>query len=364
MLRRLILLVSLILLVVPILLVGLHRGLGPLLLEFPPLTQYVEHAPFSIPHFFIYVLLALLAMAILLRPAWFFIQPGAAPFTPRIARSMPWWGGCGLVLNLVSWTCAWGRFEWLGVLKEHMFFPLWLGYILVVDGLVYRRTGSSWLSKRTGAFIVLFPASALSWWYFEFVNRFIQNWYYAGVEHYSAFGYILLATLSFSTVFPAIFETRDFLFSFRWFQMAYRNGPKWKTPPSPVLPAFMITGVLGFVALGYYPVPLFALTWLLPLAILAPALALAGIISPFNALKKGDYTELFVLAWAALVCGFFWEMWNFYSMPKWHYTVPYVQALHVFEMPLAGFAGYLPFGPICWIMWLAIKHLFHPGSTA
>ena len=29
------------------------------------------------------------------------------------------------------------------------------------------------------------------------------------------------------------------------------------------------------------------------------------------------------------------------------YAIPYVDALHVFEMPLLGYAGYLPFGVLC-----------------
>jgi hypothetical protein len=34
-------------------------------------------------------------------------------------------------------------------------------------------------------------------------------------------------------------------------------------------------------------------------------------------------------------------------LAKWVYAVPYVQRFHVWEMPLVGFAGYLPFGVEC-----------------
>ena len=36
-------------------------------------------------------------------------------------------------------------------------------------------------------------------------------------------------------------------------------------------------------------------------------------------------------------------MWNFYSYPKWLYRVPSVGFLHIFEMPLLGYGGYIPF---------------------
>jgi len=46
---------------------------------------------------------------------------------------------------------------------------------------------------------------------------------------------------------------------------------------------------------------------------------------------------------ASIVCGFFWEMWNFYSNPKWYYTIPGIDFWHIFEMPLIGYLGYIPF---------------------
>ena len=37
-------------------------------------------------------------------------------------------------------------------------------------------------------------------------------------------------------------------------------------------------------------------------------------------------------------------MWNFRALPKWEYTIPYLGFARVFEMPLLGYLGYLPFG--------------------
>jgi len=46
-----------------------------------------------------------------------------------------------------------------GVRTAYLFFPLWLGYILVVDALVWRRTGASlWTRSRKG-FVLLFILS-------------------------------------------------------------------------------------------------------------------------------------------------------------------------------------------------------------
>lgn len=67
---------------------------------------------------------------------------------------------------------------------------------------------------------------------------------------------------------------------------------------------------------------------------------------------------LFIItALAGLICGFFWEMWNYYSLSRWEYVIPQVHGFQLFEMPLLGYAGYLPFGLTC----VAIVDFFLPG---
>ena len=52
-------------------------------------------------------------------------------------------------------------------------------------------------------------------------------------------------------------------------------------------------------------------------------------------------------ALSSLFCGCFREMWNYFSLGKWIYSVPFVHKYEIFEMPVQGFAGYLPFGLEC-----------------
>ena len=73
-------------------------------------------------------------------------------------------------------------------------------------------------------------------------------------------------------------------------------------------------------------------------------------VSPELVLKHGDYRLIWLPAMAALVCGFFWEMWNVKSLAHWEYSVPFVQRFHLFEMPILGYAGYLPFGLECMVV--------------
>ena len=46
---------------------------------------------------------------------------------------------------------------------------------------------------------------------------------------------------------------------------------------------------------------------------------------------------------AGLFCGFLWEFWNFWANPRWVYDISYFEFLHIFEMPLLGYLGYVPF---------------------
>src|SRR5437867_7231250 len=62
-------------------------------------------------------------------------------------------------------------------------------------------------------------------------------------------------------------------------------------------------------------------------------------------LERGDWRPIVSLSVGALICGFFWEMWNYYSWPKWIYHTPGAQFLEVFEMPLLGYGGFLSFAP-------------------
>ena len=108
---------------------------------------------------------------------------------------------------------AWTRFEWFASLQPYTFTPLWLGYIVPLST---RCAGDAPGAARCGiepvVFAALFPVSALFWWFFEYLNRFVANWYYLGLEQASAFTYALSASIAFSTVLPAFVST------LRWMQ--------------------------------------------------------------------------------------------------------------------------------------------------
>jgi hypothetical protein len=235
-----------------------------------------------------------------------------------------------------------------------LFFPLWLGYALAVDALVLRRRGTSILTRSPGGFALLFAYSAPAWWLFEAFNWRTQNWEYLGADGFRTLTYFLLTTLSFSTVMPAVFETAELVRSAAWTRRL-SGGPRL-APTRPLLLAMLGVG-LAMVALsmslpGYF----YPFLWGSAFFLAEPINAWLGRPSLLRCLERGDWRPVAALALGALVCGFFWELWNFYSYPKWTYHTPGVEFLHVFEMPLLGFLGYPPFG----LELYALAHLIAP----
>jgi hypothetical protein len=337
-------LLALILVGAPLLgLVIADRPIAPYL-EFPPRTRYVDHAPFS---WTVFTLIALLILActwpLALLPA------GRRRSSPavRSGAAFPWWGWSGVALTATSWMLAWNRWDWFTPLQPHTFTPLWLGFILVVNALICGRRGTCPMLVRPGRFALLFPVSAVFWWFFEYLNRFVQNWYYTGVD-YPPVTYFLLATPAFATVLPAVLSVREWLLSFPAFQVRRRpvTAPAW-LPPRTTAVALLTAATAGLAGVGRWPDYLFPLLWTAPLVILLTLQAMSGRSPLLDDLRDGRWPHVAAAALAGLVCGFFWEMWNYYSLARWTYSVPWVDRFHLFEMPLLGYAGYLPFGLEC-----------------
>jgi len=267
---------------------------------------------------------------------------------PVRRRPFPRWGWLGVGLVLVAWVFAWTRFAWFAPLQLYTFTPLWLGYILVINALTFRRTGRCILLDRPRCFTALFPASAAFWWYFEYLNRYVGNWHYLGVESITALEYFVHATISFSTVLPAVLSTRDWLASFPRLVAGFTRFWRLRFAGSKAFAwVLLILGATAFFGVGAWPQHLYAMVWVAPLLVLTSLQALVGRSNLLADLTHGNWTTALLPALAALACGFLWEMWNWKSLAHWEYTIPLVHRFLIFEMPVLGYAGYLPFGLVC-----------------
>jgi hypothetical protein len=342
------------------------RPLAPFL-EFPPLTRRILPPPFSALAF---AAAAALSAACLALPAARILQSlRSAPSGPPSApRRFPGWGWAALFGLAAAWYLAWTRHPWMAAFQAHTFTPVWLAYIFVANALCLRNTGRSPLTHRPGFFWALFPASASFWWVFEYLNRFVQNWYYEGpaLGPWPYFGW---ASLCFSTVLPAVVSTRDWVASWKWLKRAFGNVKPIEGFRHPGLPWLLGGGAAaGLAGIGSWPHLLFPLLWVAPLLLLAAGRSLAGLRQPLAGFRSRDWTGLAAVMLAALICGLLWELWNFHSLAKWKYAIPYVHRFEIFEMPLLGYAGYLPFGLECALAadlvedWMNVPQSAHPAG--
>ena len=318
-------------------------------LEFPPLTHHAEHASFSWP---VFLWLTVLIAAVVVPCIWRMIaaiMSGSGRHTKK--QAFPLWGWGGLLLIALAWWLAWTRFPWFAAFQPFTFTPLWLGYIVVMNALTYRGTRRCLLVNRSGYMLVLFFLSAAFWWCFEYLNRFVQNWYYVGIDNFSPSAYVLFATLSFSTVLPAVVSTVEWLHTSTRLDSAFRHLRSIRLSHPAVIGwiVFVFAGG-GLMGIGIWPDYLFPLLWVSPLLMITSLQAMLSRETIFSSVRYGDWRPVCFPALAGLQCGFFWELWNWHSLAHWEYAIPFVHRFLIFEMPLLGYAGYLPFGLECLIV--------------
>jgi hypothetical protein len=258
-----------------------------------------------------------------------------------------------LVLIIIFWYLNWN----LNGLRTHWgFFPLWLGYCLTLDAIVFYRKGESLLKRNYKSYIFLFIISAPAWWLFEVFNLRMQNWDYIGKQYFTDLQFFLLASISFSTVMPAVFETAELVSTFKWIK---KIKPKGETSiKKSILQIIFSSGIIILILILLFPNYFYFLIWIALYFVLEPLNARFKKRALLNYFANKDWRPLVTLGLGCLICGFFWEMWNYNSYPKWVYHLPMVNFFHIFEMPVLGYIGYVPFSLELFALYHLIIGLF------
>lgn len=349
------------------------RPLAPLL-RFPPPLEIPTHYPR-----FSWVAAALVLGAVALVIGLWIRGAGARGLGAVgaagrfVRRRFPVWGWLAAAWTLGWWWLAWTRQSWFAWGQLYTFTPLWLGFIVTVNAFIVHRGGAGLMRRAPRSWVALFAASAVFWWMFEWLNRFVQNWHYLGVKGIGPWEYALHSSICFSTVLPAVAGVREWLGTMPRLQTGLASGPAWPGMVRRGTAVTMMTlGLAGLVLTGARPRQFYPTLWAAPLLIGVGWSVLRRIDGWWRGLAEGDWREAGSWALAALICGCFWELWNVHSLAKWIYTVPYVQRWKVFEMPLLGYSGYLTFGLECalavsWLLgdrWLGRPAAVHPDGSA
>ena len=264
----------------------------------------------------------------------------------------------GLAIMIVSESATLARIEPFWSWNTPI---AWTGFILFADAVVYRARGRSWMRSSPRQFIWLTLASIPLWLVFEFYNLYIDNWRYVGLPEHPLLRYFGYAW-SFATIWPAIFEGADLISVVRAGKAgeagkAGQNAPAQPAPPAhPALPALSLAAGAAMLAAPFFVSPavaryLAAPVWLGFIFLLDPINGRLGV-------ERLTRERIINLAWSGLLCGVLWEFWNFWSRAKWHYTVPIMEHLKIFEMPVPGYAGFPAFAIECFTMYVFLRRGF------
>lgn len=268
------------------------------------------------------------------------------------ASRFPAYSWAGLAILLLAETLLFGGVRIVAV----FFTPLvWTGYILFIDGAVFKKTGGSYLAARPKEFFVMLPVSAVFWLVFEGYNLFMKNWQYVGLPEnlwIRGFGYIW----SFATIWPAILETHELLLAFGVFKQATIRPLNFS---SRALNGFVIFGAIELAIPLTLPSPLWGiLVWTGFVFLLDPLNFRRGLPSLIGEFREGRLQLFLLLMLSGLICGLLWEFWNYWAGAKWLYSVPVLEHIKLFEMPVVGYFGFMAFGLEVFVIWQFVWGVF------
>jgi hypothetical protein len=246
----------------------------------------------------------------------------------------------------------------------------WTGYILILDGIIYTKRRSSWLTRHFREFVFLAFMSIPLWVVFEGYNLLIKNWHYINLPDNLLLRYFGYAW-AFATISPGIFLTAELVAILRG---ARRTGSTEADAESRRLlrvdyelaTADYVSVVFGAAMLLLpiiWPSPYLAAPVFLGfIFLLDPINAWSGDDSLLRDFRNGTYERMTNLLIAGFICGGLWEFWNFWARAKWIYTVPIVGNVKIFEMPVLGYFGFPPFALECFAMYVFARRLFWRGA--
>lgn len=212
------------------------------------------------------------------------------------------------------------------------FMGMWSGVTLLMYGIGHHGY------LGLGRHLLLLALSIPLWWWFELVNSRVENWEYLGaVERYSTWEYALMGSAAFSTIIPAMNAACGLTVREEWLMvgLARRRGRVY---------GIQVALGLALQAMVFvWPLVFYPFVWVAPFLIADGLVGYKGGRSLVDDMIGRKWQIPGGVAMAGVLCGFLWEFWNFWSIPKWTYHVPLLDFGRLFEMPVLGYGGYVPF---------------------
>jgi hypothetical protein len=251
---------------------------------------------------------------------------------------------CGAVLLLVAGSAF---------MRTWFYLFAWWPFILIVDSLNFRRGGASLFTRPDRDILFMVFVSVSVWLIFELFNLRLQNWSYHELPD-SLWQRWLGYFTAFASVVPALVVLAEF---FRQ-RPTLQKLPFPRIKPSP--PLLRLGTLLGVMLLALtllWPRLFFACVWLFFIFLLEPLCFRLGIPSLLTDLEQKDGTRFWNWAAAGLAAGFIWEFFNFWAGSHWEYSIPYFEFGRIFQMPVLGYLGFIPFALEVMVIYGLLLHM-------
>jgi len=260
------------------------------------------------------------------------VNPRAAPYVAGVAAALLGLA-VGLALRGVEPAATW------------LYQAAWYPTIVLMAALVARREGTDPFTAHPVHALSVFAWSAVFWFFFELLNWRLANWYYINVPPGRLERWVGIS-LAFATVLPAIFLAARALEAWG-VARSVRTTPMRVTPAG--LRATALAGVVFLVLPLAWPHYFFPLVWGATTLLAEPALyRREPRWSLIGDLERGEAGRIVRLLLGGAAIGLLWELYNSFARSRWIYTVPGLEGLKLFEMPLLGFVGFPVFALECW----------------
>ena len=290
------------------------------------------------------------------------------PPAHRATLALHGWIGFALlatfwVLNLVMGE---GRTYWC-------YIPMWWGLALTIDALCLHNRGTSLLVRDWRKYLGLAMISVPAWWMFEALNNvFALNWYFVGGHLFTDFPAGLLGSSALSALMAVMFGSAELFAGMDIVKRGVNESVTNKRMSSrqrairsfvtDSLTRFlkhflnthsssdhtrMLMFVSGAILLSFVilsPRYCYAFVWLGLFLLIEAINDWRGHSSLVRWVAQGDWRPVVCIALGGLVAGFFSELWNWQSNPKWIYDVPWFNVAHIFELPALGYLVFLSVG--------------------
>lgn len=339
---------------------------------YPALT-YEEKPGFSWIIWGIFAAIGVFLFLLYVFPSWFWFKPQPLPEKKKVKKvPLPIWFWIGLVSYSVTAYLLWTKSHGHTTFLHWSDIPLFWGLFLIIDGITFKRNGGkSMVANRMPEVVGIAISSAMGWMIFDYLNFFVKdNWYYPFGNIIDREQFLLYAIIISMGLIPLSFAFYELFNTFRVFERRFTDGlkvifPEW------VKTALLLISVACLFLSGLYPDTLFFSLWLAPGVLIAVVLDKVGYWTPLRSIGQGNWRPVLVFALTYLAAGLCLEGENWASAihasdgnatftmapAYWQYSLPYVNRFHLFEMPIVGFLGYMPFSIYCWVWWIAFAKM-------